>query len=71
MSTFVPGDVVVVKKGSAPGPYPHLAIVESDNGARCLITGRAPDGSERMRGEFTENLRAAPDEEREGRKAVG
>ena len=47
-STFKPGDVVVVLTGSISGTYPHLAVIASDNGARCLIEYRK-DGADRTR----------------------
>ena len=71
MTAFKPGEVVVVTKGSAPGPHPFLAIVETNTGRRCMITYKAPDGSERMRGEFSTNLRIASAEERRTLSGMG
>jgi hypothetical protein len=61
--TFKPGDVVVVLTGSISGTYPHLAVIASDDGARCLIEYRK-DGADRTRGELKENMRLATDEEK-------
>ena len=61
--TFKTGDVVVVLTGSISGTYPHLAVIASDDGARCLIEYRK-DGADRTRGELKENMRLATDEEK-------